>query len=510
MADEKPVLYPTLDVVAPESKAQGGDLYDMLEQRHPAYTARLLQWKRYRAFTEGLKNHAEKEAWLEQGEHESDRAYRKRISLTELLGYAKPAVRRMVGGLTKQPFERKNGNARIDEFDKRANKRGQSIASVLKRAVTEGLKMGVSLTLVSRDQVEGAASAAAEPIPFCEEWRVEELTNWGEDAAGVPTWVVLRREVSEQPDPLKPRKVFIVWKVITRETGRTYRAEKPANGQKPQTVETLPEWQHDLGLVPLAPFYAFECGTFQGESYVDDLTLADKRKLGFDSDQGMASYLNGSPQLKMKVAGSKDLGDVAADTSRIIKLDAEKGEDAEYLEITGSGMEVREKIIESTIRQGFNLAGIDPSSVMSEDGPTAARSGVSLAWSFSTAEQPTLSQFTDELDKTDLLIHEIVARYLAPRGTRWEAGQQAYTAQIQRVKSWDMLAVDRAVSLGEQAWDRIPSKEWRRNQSKFLAQAIPGNLTPDLAKRINEELDKEDFEDPEEPELMPNGRPRAA
>lgn len=484
--------------------ADAGTLYDLLEQKHPAYAARVDQWKRYRHFTEGLKTKGDKEAWLEQGEHESDRAYRMRISLTELLGYAKPAVRRMVGGLTKQPFKRKNENARMDEFDKHANQRGQSIDQILKDRCTEGLKMGVALTLVTRDQVEGAASAAAEPLPFCEPWKIEELPNWGKDDAGVPTWVVLRREVSEQATPFEKRKTFIVWKVIDREKGQMFRCEKPESGQKPSSMVRT-EWDHMLGMVPLAPFYAFELDTFEGESYVDDLTLADKRKLGFDSDQSMASYLNGSPQLKMKIAGNKDLKDVAADTSRIIKLDAEKGEDAEYLEITGAGMEVREQLIESTIRQGFNLAGIDPTSVMQEDGAGAgaARSGVSLAWSFSTAEQPTLSQFTDELDKTDKLIHEIVARYLAPKAKQWKPGEEAYTAQIQRVKSWDMLAVDRAVTLGEQVWDRIPSKQWRRNQAKFCAQAIPGNLTPELAEKVNKELDAEQFEDPVEPELEP-------
>jgi len=476
------------------------DFQKLLDQKHPVYQAQVHRWLRYRAFTQGLDADDQKKPWLPQGEYESDRSYAQRLRLTQSLGYSGPAINRISGALTRSAPNRTYLGTYADElaaFDAASDGASKGIDKLFGEALVEALAMGLALIVVDKPRLlEPAPSRAAEPLPFAEIWKAEEALNWQTDRAGRLEWIVLRRVVHEQAGPLAPSSPVKLWRVLDRDMGREYRItlEDEKHGRAPVLTT---EWQHALGVVPVVPLYAHKLDAMHAKSYIDEISRADLRKLCFDSDQAFASYLHGSPQLVLKV--NQDLEEIAADTSHIIKLPAENDADAKYLALDATGMQIREELIDSAIRQGFNLAGIDPNSVL-QSGGGSTRSGVSMAWSFSTAEQPTLSRLTDSLDTADRELHEVVTRYVSSTSYTLEA--RAFEGTITRTKSFDMMAVDRIADVGDAVYDRVKSPTWRRTWASYVAGQLPGNLDTATAQTIQQELAAADYNDGDEPEMI--------
>jgi len=473
------------------------DLKKTLDQKHPVYVAQVHRWLRYRAFTGGLETEEQKRPWLPQGEYESQRAYTQRLALTQSLGYSGPAINRISGALTRSAPNRQYVGQYADElaaFDAQADGASKTVDKLLGEALGEALTMGIAFLVVDKPRLaEPAPSRAAEPLPFAEVWTAEEALNWNVDRAGRLEWIVLKRSIIEQAGPLATAQAVRVWRILDRVGGREYRlsVEDEKNGRDP--VLTV-EWEHRLGLVPVVPFYAHQLGHMHGRSYIDEISRADLRKLSFDSDQAFASYLHGSPQLVLKV--NQDLEEIAADASHIIKLPADADSDAKYLALDATGMDIRENLIDSAIRQGFNLAGIDPNSVL-QSGGGSSRSGVSMAWSFSTAEQPTLSRLTDNLDSADRHLHEVVTRYVSP--AEYAPDARAFEGSIIRTKSFDMMAVDRIADVGDAVYDRVKSPTWRKTWAGYVASQLPGNLDTATQQTIQTELAAADYDEDADP-----------
>ena len=471
-------------------------LLDALEAVHPAYTAQEAAWARYRAFGDVLGDMA---PWLPRGRQESAETYQTRIALTHCMGFSRAAVRRIQGVLTSKPASREhdagelapNVVERLAAFDKDADRTGTAIEGAAKELLGSALTMGIAGTTVDKPMAE-AADESEDPLPFLTSWAAEEIRDWQVDANGLLEWVKLRRDISVATSATSARKHYHVWRLYDRQGGAEYRQEfdPKSGGDTTSAVRQTAEWEHGLGVVPFAPLFARRRGVMEGESYIDELSLADWRKLQYDSDQAMASYLHASPQLTIKTTA--DLDEVGVGTSHVLKLNPELNEDADYLETETGGMQVRESLIESAIRQGFNLAGIDPASV-TQQGGGGARSGTSLAWSFSTSEAPTLAAISEELERWDRAVHEIVARYLVA-GALPPAFAEVYDGAISRVRSWDLMSAERSADLALAGWELVKSPTWRRAAAADIAVKVPGNIPEDVAAQIKSELVEADYD----------------
>lgn len=501
------------------------NLLSVLNATHPLYDAQVEDWKRYRAFGQRI---ADKKEWLPRGEQEDPKDYETRIGLTHSLGFSRAATRRIVGALTTSSAVRQHDEGgtlpaniieRIEEFETDVDRSGLDIEGFHKIILAEALTMGAVGVTLDKDPPpvgEGGqpltpADEGEDPLPYATQWMVEEVIDWEKDDRGVFTWVKLNRDISSNDDPMGGRKYYHLWRIYDRQTVREWTQEyDPKAVGLPSSAEVIeaPAIVHGLNMVPFAVHYGRYRQPMVGESYIDELSLADWRKLQYDSDQAMASYKHGSPRLAIKTRS--DLDEIGVGTSHVLKLNAEEKEDAFYLENDPVGMKIREDLIESTVRQGFNLAGIDPAAVTAESqaggGP---RSGTSLAMSFSTAEAPALGRISEEMERFELTEHEILARYLTP-GELPGPHVRVYDGSIRRVRSWDLMSAERAVDLANGAWDLVKIEEWRKAVAQDLASKIPGNLPEDKLSELVDLIEKSsDFEIVPPPEFPAPGNPVA-
>ena len=472
-------------------------MLDAMEAVHPVYAAQVAAWHRYRAFGDAM---GDMTPWLPQGRQEASQTYTTRLALTHSMGFSRAAVRRIQGVLTGKPASRDHGAGdlpaniveRLVAFDKDCDRTGTAIEGCAKELLGSALTMGLAATTLDKPMAE-AADESEDPLPFLTGWAAEEVRDWEADENGLLRWVKLRRDITTATTPISPRAYYHVWRVYDREGGREYRQQfdpKSSGGETASAVALTAEWEHGLGVVPFVPLFARRRGVMEGESYIDELSLADWRKLQYDSDQSMASYLHASPQLTIKTTA--DLDEVGVGTSHVLKLNPELNEDASYLETATGGMQVREALIESAIRQGFNLAGIDPASVTLE-GKGGARAGTALAWSFSTAEAPTLAAISEELERWDRRVHEIATRYLVA-GDLPPAHVEVYDGEISRVRSWDLMSAERSSDLALGGWELVKSPTWRRAAAADIAVKVPGNIPDEQAAQIKAELAEADYE----------------
>ena len=480
-------------------------LLDALESVHPTSAEQMPGWERYRAFGDSM---VDMSRWPPRGRQESSVTYETRLSLTHSLGFSRAAMRRIQGVLTGKPASRahdagdlpSNIVERLTSFDKDCDRTGTAIEGLCKELLGSALTMGLAGTTVDKPTAN-AADESEDPLPFLTMWGAEEIRDWEVDANGLLLWVKMRRDVTTAASPTSSRAYHHVWRIYDRDGGQEYRQQydPQGRGETASPVVLVGEWSHGLGVVPFSPMFARRRGVMRGESYIDELSLADWRKLQFDSDQSMASYLHASPQLTIKTTA--DLDEVGVGTSHVLKLNPELNEDASYLETDTGGMQVREALIDSAVRQGFNLAGIDPASVTPGYEGGGARSGTSLAWSFSTSEAPTLAAISEELERWDRSVHEIVTRYLIA-GDLPPAFVELYDGSISRVRSWDLMSAERSSDLALGAWELVKSPTWRRVAAQDIAVKVPGNIPDEQASQIKAELADADYSVPAIPSDM--------
>lgn len=479
------------------------DLRKTFDTLHPHHSAMTYRWSRWRAFGEGIEDDAAKKAWLPRGQGESDDAYNARIALTQDLGTSPSAATRVCGALMRgavvRDYAASKFGDRLKQFDQHAGGVGVTVEKVLERGLAEAARMGLALYFVGRTPTPGAVNAAQEALPFVEPWKVEELLDWDEEPeTGVLRWVVLRRTVSRRVGPLEDRADRTTWLVLDPLYVRRYEAE-------PQGVPVATgEYAHGLGVVPLVAHYWKRTGVLRGQSYIAALARADHRRLALESDLAASAALHGSPRLKLKT--NKEWDKVFAGPSKALFLNAEDKEDAEYLELDPSGMDIMSRMTEAGDRRGAELAGMDPATFgpVGSSGATAARSGAAMQWAFSTAEAPTLEDGYEGLHAADVGLHEMVARYLSQGADPPDV--TVFDGQISREKKWDFLALEDLVEMLSVAKDDVKSETWRREVAKQLAVRVPGNLPPELQAKILREIDAADYsETPPETDRDPLG-----
>lgn len=468
------------------------NLLDLLNTLHPLYAAETPRWQRYRAFGEGIDTAEEKMPWLPQGIYESKDAYNVRLRLTHDLGQSPAALLRVKGALFRgevtRDYSKTSNPDAFAKFDAQAGGVRVTIENLLEQSFEEAAKMGLSLVFVGRKATPGATNAAQEALPFCEIYQREEAVDWDVDAVtGTLNWVTLKRTVSRRGDAMNPRADETTWLVCDRMSTRRFVAASATSDPVQQSEDI-----HALGIVPVALHYGIRLGVMDGRSYVDALSRADLRRLGLESGNAHAAHLHGSPRLVVKSRKAWD--QIPASSSRVLVLDTGEGEDASYLELDASGMDVVERMIESGDRQGAKLAGMDPGTYGGDGSGPAARSGAAMQWAFAASEGPTLENLYEGLVRADLEVHEIVARYFAPQAI--PATTAAFVGVIGRAKQWDFMALGELLDAFVTAKNEVPSPTWRKEIAKQIAARAPGNLPAETLKVVMAELDAADFKEP--------------
>lgn len=482
----------------------------ILNQLHPDYASRADLWAILRAFTGVIVDAETKKQWLPQGEHEGDRTYAQRIALAAYVSSAKPAIRRLVGGITKKQPQRtyvgndgKSGTDvrrsvladRLKAFDANCDRQGATIDNFLREQLTEALKL--SSAFVQVDQVtDPGTTLASTPNPFLVPWRREDVINWQLDEFGSPEWVVIRADLSRQEKPDALRQQFRRWIILTRTTGEILEApmgQTGSGGSAP--VSSVRKWTHNLGIVPLVHVPPFRVSAMVADSYCEELAISDRTGFVLESDQLIASSVHASP--RMVIETSSPLSEVMADTGRAIKLNPDKGEKVSMLAFDAAGVDSRERLIARRRADADRATGLDATTTTGTgSGSTGgARSGASIAWGFSTSEGPMLSAIAEAMQRADYEIHEIVARYIL--GAPANAGEAAFQGEIAWPREWDMLTPDRAVDLVATAEPAIKSPTWRKAAARYLAAQIPGNIPADVLTAINDEIESADYSAPE-------------
>lgn len=471
------------------------DLAQILNQQHPLYAAEKPRWDRYRAFGEGIDTVEEKKPWLPKGQFESPEAYSLRLALSEDLGQSPMAITRIKGGVFRGAVTRDYSNDpmrdRMEQFDAQAGGRGVTVENMLEQSFEEAAKMGLSLLFVGRAPTPEAASAAQETLPFLELYRREEAYDWDVDAVtGRLNWIILRRVTSVRSGPAATRSDLTTWLVCDR-----MRVERYTQDGSAAPVVRADEAVHNLGVVPVVVHYGIRLGAMDGRSYVDAISRADKRRLTLESDNANSAYLHANPRLVIRTSKSWD--QIAAG-GRAMLLDINDKEEAKYLELDTSGMQVIRDMIADGDRRGAELSGMDPGTFAGRgDGPTA-RSGTAMQWAFQAAEAPTLEDLHKWVVQADVEIHEAVARYLTA-GVH-SPDEAVSRAVITRQKQWVFMELGELVDAYLAIREDIGSETWRKEIAKQIAARVPGNLPPETLATIMREIEAAPVRKPAEPD----------
>ncbi len=478
----------------------------ILHQRHPWWQEMngtdTAPWRRYRDFSGDLDSVADRRRWLPQGSGEPAEDYALRVRLAELLAWSGPAIDRMAGRLTKDPaavtYQEDDAPPEavqefVAAFLKNADGAGRSLASWWGDFEADVLRMGIGFAEVARDGEDG--------LPFLVQWLAEECVDWGVDSRGELTYAVLYRRTDDRTSWDASRLSSDHYRVLTRTDGFDFvrPGESSADG-----YETRQEWTHGLGVVPLVPVYARRVGPMRGRSYVDQISSADLAAYRLLADQFHCSWLHANPLLaKWGTRPADTLVNVGI--NRIQHLNAggsgSDREDIRYITFDSTGMEVRRAEIAAIQAQALQASGIDPSLATVGQGGSA-RSGASIAWSFSTAEEPALNAFTEELDAADRKILEIVHRYFI--GGDEASWRQTFQGSVARPKKWTLGSEEEAIQRVVDSKAAVPdSPRFHVALEQELAARLAAGRGPEEVRAILDEI-KESRQQTPPPELIPD------
>lgn len=448
-------------------------------------------WKRYRAFAGELDDPEERKPWLPCGFGENVEDYALRVKLAELVAWSGPAVDRMAGRLTKDPAAVTYAEPESDAeewssaFAANADGTGRSLASWWGDFEPDVLCMGIGFAEVARDGADG--------LPYLVQWRAEELVDWGVDPRGSLTYAVLHRRTADRASWDGARTEFDHYRVLTRTDGFDLRREATASSP----YETKHAWTHNLGIVPIVPCYARRIGPIRGRSYVDLISRADLTAFRLMADQLHCSWLHANPILKKWGSNPAD-AKVNVGINRVQHLRAggngDEREDIAYVVFDATGMNVRRAEIEAVQAQALQASGIDPS-LATVTGGGSARSGASIAWSFSTAEEPALNAFTEEMDAADRLIFEIVHRYRF--GQSEPASVMTWPGKIARPRKWTLGSEADAIQRVVDGKAAVPDAPlFHRALEAELAARLTAGRGPEEVAAILGEINAKDSSEP--------------
>lgn len=481
---------------------------------HPAWLARRASWLEIRDVTEGaLDDKAKLKEYVPKGEREWESDYATRLRLTEFVPECIVASQRIVGALYSQRISRDLSKVKaLADWAISVDGRGHGLDDYGETRIAPlALHYGACHVLVESPngpeevpQDRAEQQARGKLLPYLCAYSPLEVRNWcvGED--GSLDWVVIVEDELVESGPAGARVPTRCYRFFDRfgwsmvrtrpKTGSRFRIETwdPVNGEPIDDARSAQQGEEEVeveradsgtighgspGTVPLVSFIPDLIEGIIGHSAIRAALKLDLKRLRLDSDLQWDLFVHAHPELVLKTG--RDLSSVGAGSNQAIKLNPEEKEDAFYLTLPSESFQARERALTEAKIDVHRVMGMDPLGVVSGD-PQAA-SGVARAYSFTTSEARHLGRVASRFEDGEMELARVVAQFLKvdppPEGAiRWPEEFDSTTASS---------SIEDAIALPS----AVTSPTALKLVQKRLVRKMLGEIEPDVAKQIDDEID---------------------
>jgi hypothetical protein len=469
-----------------------------------------------------LSDANERAKWLEKGIEEDPEEFKKRARLSTYAPLCPLIAQRFSGAVWKRPPTRTfPGVPELEEFAKCATRGalGQPLDNVTQNAVLHALWGRYSIALIDRPPIVSGAEPVTEADDsemgldrsFVALYDAEAIYDWRTNDEGNLSYCKLVGPYME-PDPSDPA----ILRTVVREVSAAgivvhTITQKGKDGE--QTLGTAPavpiaDGLLAAGLLPLVPCNVtpMHGDALAGESPLVGALMAELGAFRKNSEIEWISWLAANPIMICTVKGS--LGGIGVGVNKYIKLDPGKEQGGEktppdkieWLEAQLHGLTELKAQYETKRQEIWQQAAVSP---QAQTQRADAQSGVSIAWSFETAEANTLSEVARAAQRFERALLLIVGLC----DTDKAADGIADGVTVDYPSDFSVQAPEKLLTYAQTIKNANVSETATRCAWKKAIAAQTDGLSPDLKKKIEAEIDAADMEPPALPDMMGGAPP---
>lgn len=475
------------------------DLFDRLNVEHPDYKEWKENWERYR----DVLGEAEpkKENYLPRGEFEDDTVYRIRMKLAEFIPESSIPVNKLVAAIYDQQPTRDFKSREVEDFAKNVDLKGTTWPEFTERIARKLIGYGTTRVLVNvrvPEEAKALREANGRPLSVQEEkdlgvrvfainYSPLAIIDWETDDFGSVTRVMIREEKKVKAQDPKPgaehddRVKFIEY-TETMVSSTVF--VKRSNGDVEKISEDIGE--HGLGMVPMViDYYPEEIKAMIASGFIRYISKADIRKIRAESDLHYDGYVHSHPVFYYR--GQEELGTVGVGASTYLKIGPE--EEVGYVTMPQAVTENLKAIVDLNIDSMHRHAGTDPLGQLTTSNSVFQASGAARAWSFGTSEARVLKDIANTMQRVEMRILEIAARFLTPSEVPLSRDDQVFKGEISYSEEYDPTATVQLMENAERSEGLVNSETFHKLQAKRIAIRLAGEVTPEMTKTILEEIE---------------------
>lgn len=452
---------------------------------------------RWRAILDGFEDVNQKREYLGKATFELSENYDCRIDMSYFMGLSEMAIEQLVGAVLGQEPKIDVHEDMLDFLDN-VDGAGTTLLEFDETAAREALGMGIAyigvdgpMTMPNEAPTRLQELGAGMNRAFLTLYQAEDVINWSTDERGHLEWVMIRQIVSEQGSPTEDRRHFEQLTLYDRESFRRWRREVDENGsaigQSTDFVEVpIGNPIHRMGFVPVFPVYGIRRAPMVGDSIIRASSRADLAAFQDESWAAMARYRHANPILKL--FSDEDINKIFSGNVVRLKKDSNVEEDMEYLELSKAALDVREEAMKRYRMMAVTLSGVNPQAVPDSAGSTTGESGIAQRVRFTQTQKNQIARFSSKFEAT--MIRVLGAAEMWIRGIDEPSGDNAF-----QIKStFEVTEADDLVRRLEKVeFGLIPSETLVRELMKQAAAKLAGDLNPDIAQQIKDEIDNADI-----------------
>lgn len=470
-----------------------------LDQRHPHYESMdtLERWQRWRAVLDEMDTKEAKEKFLPRTEVELSSDYEFRIKTAEFLGGTDSALARISGAVFGTPAKIEVKDPDVEAFIKDCDGAGQKLVDFFEGIVSPEAQ-GMGLGFIGIDKAPKKAETVNKAQDremghlkcFLTFYAAEEITNWGLDAVGLPSWVIVSRAITKQDSPSSPIRYFAERRVIDTKEITIYRKEldkdgKPKDDKARYAMEGQPV-PHGLGEVPIVPVYGKRHGSFAGWCVVPGSVRADIQRFNVETWHALDLYRHANQILTL--TSSREISEIVkGPVFRLLE-----DEELAYVSPGSVGFQANEEAIKRLKMDGREQSGTNPAATSDGANSTTGESGIAQRVRFTHTEKRAIEEHARQMENGIREVLRIVAKYF---GTTIEPAVTFYT-------TFDTSELPDLMNTYGRSQFWIDSPTWQRAMLKQIA----AKSIPDLDDAEKEQISKEIDAQPIKPD--PSTDPR--
>jgi hypothetical protein len=516
--------------------------YGSLKQKNPEYREAL--WRKLDdLYVGGFQILERAKEYITKQLGESEERYTERVEQASYINYLGMVVDSYAANLfAQEPVVAAEKDAKLDAFwetfAKDADLKGDDFSKVLRCSFTEALKKQRALiacdfpvtAIEPSNRAEEDAAGGARAYAF--ELPIEEMIDWeyseivtrkmplksGAEVTysfGLLAWAILRREISKRETPDGARDKFIEefrvwtlneagyaeWKVFQTEP-RTRQEAAPRDDVELKEIATGQTSFRQIPIVELT----LPAGLWLGNKLGPIALELFRRRSALNASENRSLFpvavVNLGPEIggvgeamPSEVQQNPNRGDdPVGEFRRKGFLVLGKDDKFAFVEPTGTAFEAVDKQIGDTVDEFFRVAHMMASSIASTS-TSLGRSGSSKEQDY-RAMGIVLEAYGAIVRDAAQRVYQVIA----------EARKEVIDWRVHGLDKFDV--VDRAIVLEEAkslALVSIPSNTFRAHWQTKVALALLGNVTPDMQKKIQGEIERGVAAEEQMRELMLEG-----